>query len=245
MTSLKLTRWTLKTYTKTDSLKRWQITPFLMCILLLAFVTLCCHVLHNSINHMCRCQREKILTFQNSRSRLRFGEEMERDHSNVNLTDGSSDVFVLVFFSPWKFYTCFLPVDVSGRWIYIYIIYIYIQWGPTATKPEMLVFETPKTGLLRVSLRTHNHMLSTQLYHECRHTHTHRERAHGCKAWFLAKRSILFWTCCVQCRRNTARHTRQHSQCLDHDCACGNGIQTNILGVSLTWKPAMRFGAWI
>ena len=25
-------------------------------------------------------------------------------------------------------------------------IYIYIQWGPTATKPEMLVFETPKTG---------------------------------------------------------------------------------------------------
>ena len=24
---------------------------------------------------------------------------------------------------------------------------------------------------------------------------------------------------------------------------CGNGIQTNILGTSLTWKPAMRFGA--
>ena len=35
------------------------------------------------------------------------------------------------------------------------------------------------------------------------------------------------------------------AQRLDHDCACSNGIDTNILGTSLTWKPAMRFGAWI
>ena len=122
----------------------------------------------------------------------------------------------------------------------------HTQWGPTATKPEMLVFETPKTGLLKVSLRTHNHMLSTQLPRVQAYTHTHTERGsmdarHG----FLQKEASFFWTCCVQCRRNTARHTRQHSQCLDHDCACGNGIQTNILGTSLTWKPAMRFGAWI
>ena len=33
------------------------------------------------------------------------------------------------------------------------------------------------------------------------------------------------------------------AQCLDHDCAYGNGIQTQILGASLTWKPAMMFGA--
>ena len=52
---------------------------------------------------------------------------------------------------------------------------IYIQWGPTATKPEMLVFETPKTGLLKVSLRTHNHMLSTQLPRVQAYTHTQRE----------------------------------------------------------------------
>ena len=116
-----------------------------------------------------------------------------------------------------------------------------IQWGPTATKPEMLVFETPKTGLLQVSLRTHNHMLSTQLPRVQAYTHTERgsmDARHG----FLQKEASFF-TCCVQCRRNTARHTRQHSQCLDHDCACGTGIQTNILGTSLTWKPAMRFGA--
>ena len=72
----------------------------------------------------------------------------------------------------------------------------------------MLVFETPKTGLLTVLLRTHNHMLSTQPLRL--QTSTHTERVHGCKAWFLAKRSLIFWTCCVQCRRNTARHTRQH-----------------------------------
>ena len=52
---------------------------------------------------------------------------------------------------------------------------IYIQWGPTATKPEMLVFETPKTGLLKVSLRTHNHMLSTQLPRAQAYTHRERE----------------------------------------------------------------------
>ena len=44
--------------------------------------------------------------------------------------------------------------------------------------------------------------------YDCRHPHI--ERVHGCMAWFLAKRNLLFWTCCVQCRRNTARHTRQH-----------------------------------
>ena len=31
------------------------------------------------------------------------------------------------------------------------------------------------------------------------------------------------------------------AQCLDHVWTFGNGIQTNILGASLTWKPAMRF----
>ncbi len=31
------------------------------------------------------------------------------------------------------------------------------------------------------------------------------------------------------------------AQCLDHVCTFGKGIQTNILGASLTWKPAMRF----
>ena len=51
----------------------------------------------------------------------------------------------------------------------------HTQWGPTATKPEMLVFETPKTGLLKVSLRTHNHMLSTQLPRVQAYTHTQRE----------------------------------------------------------------------
>ena len=35
------------------------------------------------------------------------------------------------------------------------------------------------------------------------------------------------------------------AQGLDHDCLCGNGIHTYILGTSLTWKLAMRFGAWI
>ena len=84
----------------------------------------------------------------------------------------------------------------------------HTQWGPTATKPEMIVFETPKTGLLTVLLRTQNHMLSTQPLRL--QTSTHIDRVHGCKAWFLAKRSFLLWTCCVQCRRNTARHTRQH-----------------------------------
>ena len=57
----------------------------------------------------------------------------------------------------------------------------------------MLVFEAPKTGLLKVLLRTQNHMLSTQLLRL--QASTHIERVHGCKAWFLAKRSLLFWTC--------------------------------------------------
>ena len=48
----------------------------------------------------------------------------------------------------------------------------------------MLVFETPKTGLLTVLLRTHNHTLSTQPLRL--QTSTHIERVHGCKAWFLA-----------------------------------------------------------
>ena len=39
----------------------------------------------------------------------------------------------------------------------------------------MLVFETPKTGLLKVSLRTHNDMLSTQLPRVQAYTHTQRE----------------------------------------------------------------------
>ena len=59
----------------------------------------------------------------------------------------------------------------------------HTQWGPTATKPEMLVFETPKTGLLKVSLRTHNHMLSTQLPQVQAYTHTERgsmDARHGC-----------------------------------------------------------------
>ena len=73
---------------------------------------------------------------------------------------------------------------------------------------RMIVFETPKTGLLTVLLRIQNHMLSTQPLRL--QTSTHIDRVHGCKAWFLAKRSFLLWTCCVQCRRNTARHTRQH-----------------------------------
>ena len=39
----------------------------------------------------------------------------------------------------------------------------------------MLGFETPKTGLLKVSFRTHNHMLSTQLPRVQAYTHTQRE----------------------------------------------------------------------
>lgn len=74
MTSLKVTRWTLKTYIKSASFERWQRTPFLICILLLGFVHLCCHVLQKE-NHTCRCQREKILTFQNSRLRLVLGKK--------------------------------------------------------------------------------------------------------------------------------------------------------------------------
>ena len=76
VTSLKVTRWTLETYTKTDSFERWQITTSSMCILFLGFIYLWCHVLNET--HMCRCQREKILTSQNSRLRLVFGKEMER-----------------------------------------------------------------------------------------------------------------------------------------------------------------------
>ena len=50
------------------------------------------------------------------------------------------------------------------------------------------------------------YMLSTQLLRL--QASTHIERVHG--AWFLAKRSLLFWACCVPFRRNTAKHTRQH-----------------------------------
>ena len=123
-------------------------------------------------------------------------------------------------------------------------LYIYNE-GATATKPEMLVFETQKIGSLKVSLRTHNHMLSTQLPRVQAYTHT--GRVHGCKAWFLAKKKPPF----LDLLRSMSAQQRDIqgniilAECLDHDCACGNGIQTNILGTSLTWKPAMRFGAWI
>ena len=66
-----------------------------------------------------------------------------------------------------------------------------LQWGPTATKPEMLGFETPKTGLLKVSFRTQNHMLSTQLPRVQAYTHTERgsmDARHG----FLQKEASFF-----------------------------------------------------
>ena len=55
----------------------------------------------------------------------------------------------------------------------------------------MLVFETPKTGLLKVSLRTHNHILSTQLPRVQAYTHTERgsmDARHG----FLQKEASFF-----------------------------------------------------
>ena len=71
--------------------------------------------------------------------------------------------------------------------------------------------------LLKVSVRNHNHMRSTQLLRLQAYTQREGPQPRSqkclflrpCKAWFLAKRSVLFWTCCTQCRRNTARHTRQ------------------------------------
>ena len=118
--------------------------------------------------------------------------------------------------------------------------YKHTQWGPTATKPEMLVFEAPKTGLLKVLLRTQNHMLSTQLLRL--QASTHIERVHGCKAWFLAKEASFFGPVAFNVGA-TPRDIQGNiilAQCLDHDW-----IQTKILGGSLTWKPALRFGAWI
>ena len=55
----------------------------------------------------------------------------------------------------------------------------------------MLGLETPKTGLLKVSFRTHNHMLSTQLPRVQAYTHTERgsmDARHG----FLQKEASFF-----------------------------------------------------
>ena len=57
----------------------------------------------------------------------------------------------------------------------------------------MLVFETPKTGLLKVSLRTHNQMLSTQLPRVQAYTHTHTERGSmDARRGFLQKEASFF-----------------------------------------------------
>ena len=56
----------------------------------------------------------------------------------------------------------------------------------------MLVFETPKTGLLKVSLRTHNHMLSTQLPRVQAYTHTEREGPWMQGFCFLQKEASFF-----------------------------------------------------
>ena len=71
--------------------------------------------------------------------------------------------------------------------------YTHTQWGPTATKPEMLVFETPKNQACwefpcALIIICYQHS-----YHECRHTHTHTQRGpmdarHG----FLQKEASFF-----------------------------------------------------
>lgn len=135
MTSLKVTRWTLKTYTKTASVERWQRTPFLICILLLGFIYLSCHVLQKE-NHTCRCQREKILTFQNSRLRLVLGEKWSGVAPMSILPNGLVTCLWRFFFSH-EISTCFQPADVyiSGSWYFGYnhmqrsiLRMIHIKW---------------------------------------------------------------------------------------------------------------------
>ena len=87
-------------------------------------------------------------------------------------------------------------------------------------------------------------MLSTQLPRVQAYTHTERvsmDARHG----FLQKEASFFGPVAFNVGATRRDIQGKISQCLDHGCACGNGIQTNILGTSLTWKPAMRFGAWI
>ena len=140
----------------------------------------------------------------------------------------------------------FFLTNISDNFIRILYNYIYNE-GPQPRSQKCLVLRPQKQACWKfpsaLIIICYQHS-----YHECKHTHTHTQREGPWMQGMVSckkKPPFLDLLRSMSAQHGETYKATFNSQCLDHDCACGTGIQTNILGITLTWKPAMRFGAWI